>query len=64
MLYYSQRRKQNRKWEGTNFHETHTTQTLRLPDQLRPGDLRRHLIIRDLVYFGKKTYGEFLASGA
>lgn len=27
------------------------------------GDMWALLIVRDIVYFGKKTYGEFLASG-
>jgi DNA-binding HxlR family transcriptional regulator len=66
MLYYSQRGKQNRKWEGTNFHETHTPQTLRLPDQLRPGDLRRPLVAahhpRSRLLWEEDGTREFLAS--
>jgi DNA-binding MarR family transcriptional regulator len=66
MLYYSHRRKQNRKWEETTFQQTHTTQTLRLPNKLRPGDLRLHLVAahhpRSGLLWEEDGTREFLAS--
>src|SRR5579864_3831461 len=65
MLYYSQRRMQNRKGEGTAFmkHTQHRRSDCPINFALEIfGDPWSLLLIRDLVYFGKQTYGEFLAS--
>jgi hypothetical protein len=55
--------------EGLIMDEGHyeeaALQTLRLPNQFCPGDIRRYVVFADRAryyLFGKKTYGEFLES--
>src|SRR5260370_26342716 len=65
MLYYSQRRKQTGNGRGPIFmkHTQHRRSDCPINFALEIfGDTWSLLIIRDIVYFGKKTYGEFLAS--